>query len=323
MKSNPFVAIRSLSLLGQRGTFGKTVCDLAEKNDLIWAMTADQGAGTGLYRFKEKFSDRFLNFGISEQNAVGVSASLANEGYIPFVAFQSVFASMRCTDQVRVMMSYMKLPVKLVGIFSGLTQGDCGPTHYALQDLALFRSMQNIIVFSPSDALQTQWCVQKAAEISSPIYLRLGGPVNCPIIYKSEIDFKIGKAITLRNGTEVAIFATGTMVYNSLKAAEKLEEEGLSVKVVDMHTIKPLDLESVKAACSAKLIVTVEEHSVYGGLGGAVAECLALERIKPPHLIIGVSGDYPHAGSYSYLLDKTGLTAEKIALKIKNTYEEL
>lgn len=323
MKNNSFVAIRSLSLLGQRGTFGKTVCDLAEKNDLIWAMTADQGAGAAVYRFKEKFPDRFLNFGISEQNAVGVCAGLANEGYIPFVAFQSVFTSMRCADQVRVMMSYMKLPVKLVGIFSGLTQGDCGPTHYALQDLAVFRSLENIVVLSPSDAFQTEKCVQQAAEINVPVYLRLGGAINTPIVYKEDFDFEIGKAITLREGTDIAVIATGTMVYNSLKAAEKLAENGLSVKVVDMHTIKPLDVKAVKETCSAKLIVTVEEHSVYGGLGGAVAEALALERNKPPHLIIGVSGDYPHAASYPYLLEQAGLTADQIALKIQKTYEEL
>ncbi|MBR1777617.1 MAG: transketolase [Alphaproteobacteria bacterium] len=323
MKNNSFVTIRSLSLLGQRGTFGKTVCDLAEKNDLIWAMTADQGAGAAVYRFKEKFPDRFLNFGISEQNAIGVCSGLANEGYIPFVAFQSVFTSMRCADQVRVMMSYMKLPVKLVGIFSGLTQGDCGPTHYALQDLALFRSMENIVVLSPSDAFQTEKCVQKAAEIKTPVYLRLGGAINTPIIYKEDFDFEIGKAITLREGTDVAVIATGTMVYNALKAAEKLEGNGISVKIVDMHTIKPLDIEAVKAACSVKLLVTVEEHSVHGGLGGAVAEALALEAKRPPHLIIGVSGDYPHAASYPYLLEQAGLTPEQIALKIQKTYEEI
>ena len=145
------VEIRSFSLLGQRGAFGKVVCDLAARDDRVYAMTADQGAGAATKRFQETYPERFINFGISEQNAIGVCAGMANEGLIPFVAFQAVFASMRAADQVRVMMSYMGLPVKLVGIFSGVTQGDCGPTHFALQDIALFRTFPNVVVISPAE----------------------------------------------------------------------------------------------------------------------------------------------------------------------------
>ncbi len=315
--------IRTWALLGQRGAFGKNIFDLASENPKVIAMTADQANLIGLGRFEKKYPEHYFNMGISEQNAVNVAAGLASEGYVPFLAFQAAFASLRCADQSHAAMAYMKSNVKLVGIFTGLTLGDCGPTHYGLHDVALYRSFPNITVLSPCDSTEMVKMMIQLSESQAPVYMRIGGPNNIPVIYKEDFDFEIGKAITLRNGTDVTIIATGAMVYNSLKAAEKLEEKGLSVKIVDMHTIKPLDSEAVKAACSAKLIVTVEEHSVYGGLGGAVAECLALERIKPPHLIIGVSGDYPHAGSYGYLLDKTGLTAEKIALKIKNTYKEL
>lgn len=315
--------IRSWALLGQRGTFGKTVFDLAGENEKIIAMTADQAALIGLGRFEKQYPDRYFNMGISEQNAINVAAGLASEGFVPFLAFQAAFASMRCADQAHVAMAYMKSNVKLVGIFTGLTQGECGPTHLGLHDIALYRTFPNITVLSPCDATQTVKMMIAMAENQQPTYMRIGGPNNIPVVYKEDFDFEIGKAITLREGTDVTVIATGAMVYNSLKAAEKLEESGLSVKVVDMHTIKPLDEEAVKSACSAKLIVTVEEHSVYGGLGSAVAEALALEQNKPPHLIIGVSGDYPHAASYPYLLEQTGLTPDKIALKIQNTYQEI
>lgn len=315
--------IRTWSLLGQRGTFGKTVFELAGKNDKVIAMTADQANLIGLARFEKKYPERYFNMGISEQNAINVAAGLASEGYIPFLAFQAAFASMRCADQIHAAMAYMKSNVKLVGIFTGLTLGDCGPTHYGLHDIALCRSFPNITVLSPSDATQMVKMMIAMTEKLSPFYMRIGGPNNIPVVYEEDFDFEIGKAITLRDGTDIAIIATGAMVYNSLKAADLLAEQGLSVKVIDMHTIKPLDVDAVKATCSTKLIVTVEEHSIYGGLGGAVAESLSLQKVKPPHLIIGVSGDYPHAGSYTYLLDKTGLTAEKIALQIQNIYKEL
>ena len=193
----------------------------------------------------------------------------------------------------------------------------------SLEDLAVMRSVPNIVILSPADCLSVVKATWAAAEIKAPVYLRLSGTMNDPIVYKEDFDFEIGKAVTLREGNDIAVFATGSMVYNALKAAEQLEEKGLSVRVVDMHTIRPIDLETIQKACSTKLIVTVEEHSVYGGLGGAVAEILALKRIKPPHLIIGVSGNYPHAASYQFLLEQTGLSVEKIASKIQTTYEEI
>lgn len=319
------VNLRTWSLLGQCGTYGKILSELAAENEKIWSLTADQGTPFGLQRFQAAYPDRFLNLGISEQNAVEVAAGLANEGYIPFLAFQAAFASNRCADQVRVCMSYMGMNVKLIGAFSGVTLCDYGPTHYSLQDFALFRSFPNMVILSPADAAETVKVLIAAAQIDAPVYLRLGsGSLNIPMVYRRDYDFKIGKAVTLKEGKNICILATGTMVHHVLKASEQIEAEcGATVKVVNMHTIKPLDLQAVKDACSADLIVSVEEHSIYGGLGGAIAEMLALEKHRPPHLIIGTQDDYANAGEYESVLEHYGLTIPLIVQRINSIYKEL
>lgn len=317
------VNIRTWSRLGSCGAFGIAAMELPEINDKSVILTADLCTFSGLDRFKAKYPDRLYNTGIAEQNMVGIAAGMAKEGFVPFATTYATFTSMRCADQIKVNMGYMALPVKLVGLTAGFSVGILGATHIALEDIAVMRSIPNIVILSPADCAATIKAVFAAAKTDAPVYLRLSGTMNNPAVYKEDFDFEIGKAITLREGTDTAVIATGTMVYNALKAAEKLAENGVSVKVVDMHTIKPLDIETIKAACSAKLLVTVEEHSVYGGLGGAVAEALALERNRPPHLIIGVSGNYPHAASYPYLLEQAGLTPDQIALKIQKTYKEI
>ena len=316
-------SIRTLSMLGQRGAFGQTLVDIASDNENIIALSADLCNTSGLDRFKKSYPDRFINVGIAEQNMVGIAAGLAARGKIPVATTFANFAALRACEQVRHFMGYMHENVKLVGFGAGFSFGMFGTTHYAVEDIAALRAINHLIILSPADCLSVVKATWAAAKIDEPIYLRLSGTMNNPIVYKEDFDFEIGKAITLREGTDIAVIATGSMVYNALKAAEKLEENGLSVRVVDMHTIKTLDVEVVKAACSAKLIVTVEEHSVRGGLGGAVAEALALERNKPPHLVVGTQNYYPHAGDFAYMQEIHGLTAEKIALKIKNTYQEI
>lgn len=315
--------IRTYSLLGSHRTYGQVALEFPKIDDKIVVLVADQCLPAGLNRFKELYPDKFYNIGIAEQNMIGVASGLAKEGFKPFVTAQATFSTTRCFDQAKINMGYMGFGIKIVGLTAGLALGQYGATHMSVEDIALMRTIPNMVVMSPADCVSVAKALLAMASDDRPTYIRLSGEMNNPIVYKEDFDFEIGKAITLREGTDVTVIATGAMVYNSLKAAEKLEESGLSVKVVDMHTIKPLDEEAVKSACSAKLIVTVEEHSIYGGLGGAVAEALALEQNKPPHLIIGVSGDYPHAASYPYLLEQTGLTPDKIALKIQNTYQEI
>lgn len=308
--------IRTLSFLGSCGTFGKIIEELATQNNNIITLTADLCSFAGLTRFAQNFPNQYYNVGIAEQNMVGIAAGMAKEGLIPFVTSYASFLTLRCADQINVNVGYMNLPIKLVGLTSGLSVGILGPTHICLNDVALMRAIPNLVIFSPADCIETAKCIEKASEINAPVYLRLTGTMGNPVVFKDDYNFEIGKAITLKDGSDIAIISTGTMVYNSLKAAKILEEKGLSVKVINMHTLKPLDVTAVKECCSCKLLVTVEEHSVIGGLGSAVAEVLSNIENSPKHLIIGTQDEYIHAGDYKYLLESYGLTPERISDRI-------
>ena len=315
--------IRIWSRLGSCGAFGQAALVLPEVEPRTVILTADLCSFSGLERFKGQYPDRLYNVGIAEQNMVGIAAGFAREGFVPFATTYATFASMRSADQVKVNMGYMGLPIKLVALTAGFSVGVLGPTHMSLEDLAIMRALPNVVILSPADCTATVKATIAAAGIDAPVYLRLTGSMNNPIVYKEDFDFEIGKAIELRQGDDVAIIATGSMVHCALKAAEHLEAMGISASVLDMHTIKPLDITAVEAACKRKLLVTVEEHSIIGGLGSAVAEKLALKTIHPPHLIIGAPDVYPHAGDYVSLLDSCGLTPDKVAGKILETYKEL
>lgn len=247
---------------------------------------------------------------------IGVAAGMAKEGLVPFASTYATFASMRCADQVRVNMGYMNLNIKLVGLTAGYSVGILGPTHMSTEDMSVMRSIPNIIIFSPADCTEAVEVMEAAAYMDGPVYLRLTGGSNNPIVYDRDYDFEIGKAISLKEGSDVAILATGTMVHQSLLAAKLLEEQGISVGVTDVHTIKPLDEEAVRHACRAKLIVTAEEHSILGGLGSAVAEALSVIPDRPEQMMIGIGDRYPHAASYEFLLEQEGLTGRTIADKI-------
>ena len=315
--------VKLWSMLGSCGAFGQAVLGLPETNDNIVVLTSDLCSFSSLERFKNKYSERFYNLGISEQNMIGVAAGLAKEGYVPFATTYATFAAMRCADQVKVNMGYMKLGIKLVGLTSGFAVSVLGATHISLEDLAMMRAIPNIVVLSPADGVSVVKATEAAAKIDAPVYLRLSGTMNNPIVYKDDFDFEIGRAVTLREGKDIVIIATGSMVYNSLKAADELVAQGLSVGVIDMHTIKPLDISAIKRAAQAKLLVTVEEHSKNGGLGSAVAETLALASQRSRHLIIGTDSYYAHAGDYNYMLETYGLTVPQIVEKILITYKEI
>lgn len=315
---------RMFSKLGSRGAFGVCLLEIAEEYDNIIALSADLCNTSGLDRFRNTFPERFINVGIAEQNMIGIAAGLANEGYIPFATTFSNFISLRSCEQVRHFLGYMKQNVKLVGLASGFAMGMFGNTHYGIEDIAIMRSIPNITILSPADSSEVAKATKATAVFNGPVYLRLTGAMNNPIVYKDDYTFEIGKAITLKEGTDIAIIATGTMVYNSLKAAEIMENNGLSVAVIDMHTIKPLDTEAIDEACAkTKLIVTVEEHSVIGGLGGAVAEYSNSKNITPPQLILGISDTFKRAGDYNYMLEQNRLQPEQLAKRIIDRYTEL
>ncbi|MFH1618988.1 MAG: transketolase C-terminal domain-containing protein [bacterium] len=315
---------RIWSKLGSRGSFGTTLAELGAQNANILAVSADLCNTSGLDRFRAAFPDRFFNVGIAEQNMIGVSAGLSSEGYVVFGSSFSNFIALRSCEQVRHYLGYMQSNVKLVGLAAGFPLGMFGNTHYGLEDISMMRVIPNITVLSPADGTETVKATIAAAEVSGPVYLRLTGGMNNPIVYKEDYKFEVGRAITLKEGGDVAIIATGSMVHYSLEASKLLEKEGLSVAVIDMHTIKPLDGGIIdKMSKNTKIVVTVEEHRITGGLGSAVAEYRAGRANTSPQVMIGVPDEFSRAGDYRFMLDKYGLTAPKIAGTILERYASL
>lgn len=311
---------RTWSMLGACGTFGMAAAELAENDEDFAVVTADLCFFSGLDRMKEKHPDKLYNVGIAEQNMIGVAAGMVKEGMNVFTTTYASFASTRVLDQVKVNMGYMKLPIKLVGLTSGYSVGILGATHMSVEDIAIMRTIPDMVVLSPADCTETMKCIHAAYHSKSPVYIRLTGTQRTPIVYSEDYEFTIGKPVVLKEGTDVTFFATGTMVAETLKAVKALEAEGISCSVLDIHTIKPLDAETIKKYANSKLIVTVEEHNVIGGLGSAVAEVLCKEKEKAPQLMIGIEDFYPHAANYEHLMELSGLTADSI---VKRTKEAL
>lgn len=313
---------RLWSKLGSRAVFGMALLDMAERGVDFFAMSADLVHSSGLARFEEMFPEHCINMGIAEQNMIGVAGGMAKDGTPIFATSFAPFITMRAAEQVRMNMGYMQLNVKTVGLGSGLIMAQLGNSHFGIEDVSVMRAIPNITVVSPADCSEIVKAVEAIARHKGPVYLRLtGGPGN-PVVYSEEYEFTIGRAITLREGTDVAVAAAGTMVHTALAAAEMLGESGISTQVVDMHTIKPLDTDCLDGLLSHRLLVTVEEHTVCGGLGSAVAEYLAPKVKRPPQLIIGIEDVFPHAGSYEYMLKECGLTAEQIAARIRAAIDE-
>lgn len=309
---------RQWSRLGSRGVFGQAILSIGDKYSDLMVVTADLGNSSGLDRFKIAYPEKFLNIGIAEQNMIGVSAGLAKEGYNVFATSFAPFISMRSGEQIRMNLGYMEMNVKAVAIGSGISMAFLGNSHYGLEDAAVMRSIPNLTVVCPADCAEIVKTVYAAAEFKGPMYIRLTGAVNNPSVYTEEYEFKIGKAITLREGSDITIIANGTMVHESLEAAKLLAEQGVSATVVNMHTLKPLDTSVIDLAISqSKAIITVEEHSVIGGLGSAVAEYKASHRNSPPQLILGLPDAFGKAAEYRYMLEKNGLVGAKIVAAIK------
>ncbi len=310
---------RQWSRLGSRATFGTAILDVAETHPDLMVLSADLGNSSGLDRFIRAYPEQFLNTGIAEQNMVGIAAGLAKEGFNVFATSFAPFISMRGGEQVRMNLGYMHLNVKAVAIGSGIAMGLLGNSHYGLEDLAVMRTIPGLTVVSPADCSEIVKTVQAAADFDGPMYIRLtGGPDN-PVVYAEDYDFQFGKAVSLREGAEVTLVATGTMVAQSLKAAEILAEAGILAGVLNMHTIKPLDGEALlQAVAKSGRLVSVEEHTMIGGLGSALAEHLAATGTLVPHLMIGLPDKYVKAGQYGWMLEQLGLTGAAIAERVRS-----
>jgi transketolase len=313
--------IRAWSLLGQTRSLGNALLEIAKDDPRIIALTSDMTKTAGLDRFGKTFPDRLINTGIAEQNMVGIAAGLANEGSIPFAITFASFASMRACEAARHFLGNMHRNVKLVGVGSGFATGIFGTTHYCKEDLAIMRAISGIVILSPADCTELSKALEACARYDGPVYIRLTGQMNNPVVYKNDLEFEIGKAIKLKSGRDISIIATGSMVHNSLKAAEILEQEGLQVSVIDMHTIKPLDAEMIKNEIgSSSMIVSVEEHNKIGGLGAAIAEHLSALTNHPALLRLGIEDVFQKAGDYLYMLEQNHLLPEQIAADIKKAY---
>ena len=263
--------------IATRQSYGEELADLGKENKDIVVLDADLSSATKTGIFAKEFAERFINVGIAEQNLMGVAAGLSTFGKISFASTFAVFAAGRAYEQIRNSIAYPNLNVKIVATHAGVTVGEDGATHQMLEDLSLMRGLPNMTVMCTSDDTQTRWAVREIAKIHGPVYLRLCRMAT-PVIYEKTNKFEIGKGVQIGDGTDATIIATGVTVSEALKAQEMLKENGVNVRVVDMHTIKPIDRELiVKCAKETKRIITVEDHSIIGGLGTAVCEVLSEE----------------------------------------------
>lgn len=310
--------IRFLARMGSRGVLGQAVYDYACDGNDVLATTADLARASGFARFAEKFPDMLVNVGIAEQNLIGISAGLAYAGKPVVATTWAMFATARAADQVRNFMGYMQKNIKLVGMDSGLAISRFGYSHSNPADIAIMRAIPGITVLSPCDGLEIYKTIEAALKHDGPVYIRLTGSDTAllPMIYKEDIDFRIGKANVVREGSDVAIIACGNVVKNAVDAALELEEAGISVKVVDMHTIEPLDKEALDAMANYDLIATVENHLLHGGLGSAVAEYYSDLSIRPRHIMFGIDNCFPAPGSMRYAEEQAGLASEQISARI-------
>lgn len=297
---------------------GQALLEVAQGNPDVWALTSDVLNSTGLLPFSESLPDRFINVGIAEQTMMGVAAGLATCGKIPFTATFAFLASMRACEQVRSGIAYPNLNVKIYATHSGVALATGGTTHHATEDLAIMRSFANMTILVPADVHATRKVIHAAAAYPGPVYIRLRRG-NAPVVYSEDLDYQVGKANLLREGDDLTLIACGRTVPECVMAAEILARKGISARVLDMHTVKPIDAAAIEqAANQTRRLVTVEDHSIIGGLGSAVAEVVAGLGTPTPVTRLGIRDTYAGIGPELGLMAKHGITAPKIADQVLN-----
>lgn len=303
--------------IATRDSYGDALVELGKEHDNLIVLDADLAAATKTAVFKKAYPERFIDCGIAEANMTGVAAGLSTCGKVPFISSFAMFAAGRAFEQVRNSIGYPHLNVKIGATHAGITVGEDGATHQCNEDIALMRTIPGMVVINPADDVEARAAVKAAYEYEGPVYLRFGR-LALPVIHdETDYTFEIGKGEVLREGRDLTIVATGAMVSNSLEAAEKLAIDGIDAKVINIHTIKPLDEELlIEAAKETGRVITVEEHSVIGGLGSAVCDALAL-KAPTPVLKIGINDTFGESGPAVELLKKYKLDADSIYAKIK------
>ena len=302
--------------IATRESYGNALAALGEKYDFV-VLDADLAAATKTGIFKKKFPERFFDCGIAEGNMMTVAAGIATTGKPVFASTFAMFAAGRAFEQVRNSIAYPHLNVKIGATHAGITVGEDGATHQCLEDLGVMRTIPGMVVLNPADDVEARACVEWALNYVGPVYIRFGR-LAVPVVFdEADYKFEFGKNLTVREGTDVTIMATGTMLYMAIEAAEKLAEEGISARVTNVHTIKPIDKEDIiEAAKTTGCIVTAEEHNILGGLGAAVAEVVC-ENCPVPVLRVGVEDKFGKSGKVPALLEAYGLTTENIVAKAK------
>lgn len=315
--------IKVLSRMGQRAVFGLEMLKHAEGNDRLMVLTADVSIPAGLDRYRYQYPNQFLDVGIAEQNMIGIAAGLSSEGYDVFTTTYAPFHTLRCLEQIRMNIGEMKHKVCMVGLSSGIVLGMIGNMHCSMEDIAIIKAIPNITIVSPADSFELKKLLEASFTYPQSLYIRLTAGAPSPIVYETDYQFEIGKSNVLKEGNNITIIGTGSILAECIKAANILEEQDISTEVVNMHTINPIDLEKLKNVCETKnLIVTVEEHSIVGGLGGSVAEAISFIKNKPPHLILGLPHHYEESGIYEEMLNYYQLDGNSIANKVKDFLQE-
>lgn len=304
------------NLKATRQSYGEKLAELGEKNKDIIVLDADLSAATKTSIFAKKFPERFFDMGIAEQDMISTAAGLATFGKTVFASSFAMFACGRSYDQIRNSVAHPNLNVKICASHAGITVGEDGATHQMLEDLGMMRGVPNMTVMCTSDDRETKWAVEEISKMNGPVYLRLCR-LNTPQIYGEEQDFEIGKGVQIGNGTDATVFATGVVVPEAIKAKEELEKQGINIRVVDIHTIKPIDKELIiKCAKETKKLVSIEDHNIIGGLGSAISEVLTEE--YPAKLIrMGMKDRFGKSGPAKELLKYFGLTSEDIIAVVK------
>lgn len=311
----------------QAEVYGEVLTQIGQQNPKVVALTADLAKSTKIGRFGEVIPERFYNFGIAEANMIAVASGMAETGLIPVVSTFATFASMRAAEFVRTDLCYQKRNVKIIATHSGTSFGTAGTTHHCTEDLSIMRTFAGMTVIAPADAYETARAVAAAIELDGPVYIRIGRGFEPPLHKSMDFDFEIGKAIELREGTDVTVIATGVTVVHAVEAADRAREQGVSVRVLDMHTIKPLDVDAVvRAVKDTRRIITVEDHSTIGGLGTAVADAIAASGKGCAFKKLGYQDQfaivgYPEDLLHLYKLDGDGIL-EAIGLILKQDFEQ-
>ena len=294
-----------------RQSYGEALAELGKENPNIVVLDADLSTATKTNIFAKEFPERFFDMGIAEQNLVSTAAGMSTCGKIPYVSTFAVFAAGRAYDQIRNSVCYPKLNVKICATHAGITVGEDGATHQMIEDISLMRTIPNMTVISTSDDIQTKWAVKEISQINGPVYLRLSR-LSTPIIYNENQKFEIGKAVQIGEGTDGTVFATGVTVAEAIKAQENLKQKGINIRIVDIHTIKPIDKETIiKCAKETQKLISIEDHNIIGGIGSAISEVLTDE--YPAKLIrLGIKDTFGKSGKAEELMKYFGITAENI-----------